>query len=60
VAVTVLIVKKNKREELMQDVFCFSIMCDRCYSWLQKKTGTVRIKLTHFNQFFSVKLSYER
>jgi hypothetical protein len=29
------------------------------YSWLQKKTETVRIKLTHFTIFFqSVKASY--
>jgi hypothetical protein len=32
-----------------------------CYSWLEKKTGTVRIKLTHFYNFFhSVKPSYKR
>jgi predicted RNase H-like nuclease len=37
------------------------IYCSRLYSWLQKKTETVRIKLTHFLQFFhSVKPSYER
>jgi hypothetical protein len=42
------------------DVLDFFFTIDCAYSWLQKKTGTVRIKLTLFLPFFHGGKSYER
>jgi hypothetical protein len=44
---------------LLLEGYISNVTCVR-YSWLQKKTGTVKIKLTHFYNFISVKPSYER